>query len=182
MRNLISPARSGLPELYWQPTVNFNGRDAAISLIVVHDTEGGYNGAIATFTNSHSEVSAHIVLREDGLEATQMVAFESKAWHAVAFNSKSLGLEMAGFEKKGLQPQEWATEARIVAYLLHRFHIPPVWSHDGHASGFCRHLDLGKAGGGHCDPTMDVALWQRFVQQVTNAYDEANWPLTPWGK
>lgn len=180
---VLAEATCGLPRLLWQPSPNFNqGRTKLVSLIVVHDIEGSYASGINWFLNSHSEVSAHLTVREDGLEATQLVAFEDKAWHVANFNPESIGVEMGGFEARGFGPAEWAAEARIVAYLCHRFNIPAVWSKNGLTPGFCRHFDLGEAGGGHDDPTTDDGVWARFVTQVQQVAQGAEWPSTPWGK
>src|SRR5260370_18666180 len=166
-----------LPILKWLPTKNFSARTTKISLIVVHDTEGGYQGAIATFMNSHAKVSAHLVLKEDGSEATQMVGFHEKAWACCAFNSMSLNLEMAGFIAKGYSVGELNEAALIVAYLAHRYDVPLTWSRTGHTPGVCRHRDLGKAGGGHTDPC-DDSTWSKFMDLVESENHTAEWPST----
>lgn len=155
-----------LPKLHWIASPNFSKRTAPVDLIVVHDTEGGYTGAISWFSQKKSGVSAHFVLKEDGSEATQMVHLDDKAWHAVAFNSRSVGLEMAGFAKKGFASAEWEAAANIVAWLCKEFKIPVQWAKGGQGPGFCSHYDLGKAGGGHSDPTTDGSVWQSFVNDV----------------
>jgi N-acetyl-anhydromuramyl-L-alanine amidase AmpD len=172
-----------LPPLVWKRSPNQSVRDHGVKadLIVVHDTEGGYDGAVSWFANSHSEVSAHIVLREDGGEATQMVAYSRKAWHAADFNSRSIGLEMAGFAKKGYGKAEWAVAARVVAFLLHEHGLPARWAKKGTGHGFCRHYDLGKAGGGHNDPTTDDAVWGKFVRQVQAELKRGGF-RPEWGK
>ena len=80
-----------LPPLNWVESPNASARKpgVALDLIVVHDTEGGYQSALSWFSNRHSQVSAHIVLKEDGSEATQMVPYSNKAWHCSSFNSRS---------------------------------------------------------------------------------------------
>jgi N-acetyl-anhydromuramyl-L-alanine amidase AmpD len=173
-----------LPPLKWKPSPNFSERTRGlgIDLIVVHDTEGGYEGAVSWFANAHSQVSAHIVLKEDGSEATQMVAYSKKAWHCAAFNSSSIGLEMAGFAKKGYGEKEWAVAARIVAFLLHKHHLPAHWVRGPrYGSGFCRHYDLGQAGGGHHDPTTDDKVWEGFVRRVQAEYTRGGF-RKEWGR
>lgn len=168
-----------LPPLKRVASPNFSNRTVKVDLVVVHDCEGSYVGAIGWFAQSKSQVSAHLILREDGQEATQMVDFGAKAWHAVAFNSRSIGLELAGFAAKGFSVPEWQSAANIVAWLLHKFGIPARWAEHGNGPGFCSHWDLGVAGGGHTDPTRDVATWQAFANRVTMAYGQdapADWP------
>ncbi len=174
-----------LPKLHWIASPNFSKRTAPVDLIVVHDTEGGYTGAISWFSQKKSGVSAHFVLREDGAEATQMVHLDDKAWHAKAFNSRSIGIEMAGFASKGFAPAEWQAAANMVAWLLKEYKIPVRWTHDGSTSGFCSHYNLGVAGGGHKDPTTDTAKWQQFVQLVSAVPADQlppTWPFADVGR
>lgn len=171
-----------LPALKWAASPNFSHRlGSRVDLIVIHDTEGGYSGAVGWFANAHSGVSAHFVLKEDGSEATQMVAVADKAWHACAFNSRSIGLEMAGFAKAGYGEAEWTAAARVVAHLLHAHQIPVQWARHGVGPGFCSHFDLGQAGGGHCDPTTDSTVWASFVDRVEAEAKKADFPLS-WGR
>ncbi|HTJ56695.1 MAG TPA: peptidoglycan recognition family protein [Devosiaceae bacterium] len=173
-----------LPPLKQVASPNHSSRNgAAVRLIVVHDCEGSYGGSISWFSQKASQVSAHIVLREDGSEATQMVPFANKAWHAVAFNSASIGVEMAGYTAKGFAAPEWQAAANIIAFLLHKFDLPCRWAEGGAGQGFCSHFDLGKAGGGHSDPTTDPKIWAAFVARVEAAYAlpaPADWVATPF--
>lgn len=168
-----------LPTLRQIPSPNFSSRNGRkIDLLVAHDCEGNYAGSISWFANPKSMVSAHYVLKEDGTEATQMVDEANKAWHVVEFNSRAIGVEMAGYAAKGFAAPEWQSAANIFAYLLHRHSIPCQWSRDGLAPGFCSHYNLGAAGGGHRDPTTDPAIWAAFVDRVTAAYAQqapASW-------
>lgn len=169
-----------LPVLNQTPSPNYSSRGGArVRLIVVHDCEGSYDGSIAWFAQPKSQVSAHIVLSEDGARATQMVAWRNKAWHVCNFNPVSEGIEAAGYAAKGLAAPEWEALAAITAYRLHANGLPPTWSRDGSGEGFCQHLDLGRAGGGHHDITSDPAVWQSFCNMVEKA-SEQPMPET-WG-
>lgn len=170
-----------LPLLKHVPSPNFSSRDGIpISLIVIHDCEGGYEGSIGWFQNRHSQVSAHLVLKADGSECTQMVPFAQKAWHACnAGNYRGIGVEMEGFAAKGFADREWQAAANVTAWLLHRYGLPCRWARAGAGSGFCSHFDLGQAGGGHLDPTTDGVLWQKFVERVAAAYAQGFLP--DWG-
>ena len=125
----------------------------------MHGTAGGYEGAVSWLCNRDSEASAHLVLREDGGEATQLVPLHLKAWHARAYNARSLGVELAW--TKGRWPLgQLRVVARVVAWLLHEYNLPPRWARFGIGKGIVRHRDLGQLGGGHyrC-PTMTLARW-----------------------
>jgi len=96
-----------LPALKHVPSPNCSLRGgAAVRLFVVHDCEGSYAGSIGWFAQVRSQVSAHLVLRRDGLEATQCVPMDRKAWHACAANPYSDSLELEGFEKDGFSDAE----------------------------------------------------------------------------
>lgn len=175
-----------LPALKWRASPNCDKRHAlALDLIVIHDCQGGYEGSIQTFLGhggANGRVSAHLVLKEDGSEATQMVGFRKNAWHCRAFNSRSIGVEMAGFEEKGFSVAEWDAAAAIAAYLCHRFAIPVQWAQHGKGPGICRHLDLGAAGGGHVDPTKDPHVWGSYLDLVSHHARLGAWPAEPWGR
>jgi N-acetylmuramoyl-L-alanine amidase/Phage tail lysozyme len=165
-----------LPPLKWLPSPNFSDRSSRVDLIVVHDTEGSYSGAVSWFQKPESQVSAHYVLREDGGEATQMVALDKKAWACVAFNSRSVNIEMAGFAAKGYGSAEWDAMAEVAAFLLHFLQIPCRWAAGGVGPGFCSHFDLGAAGGGHTDPTTDAVVWESFVDLAKQEYAKGSPP------
>lgn len=152
-----------LPPITFISSPNHSNRTSKVGLIVLHDTEGGYDGAISWFRSKASQVSAHVVLREDGLAATQMVKYDDKAWHCSTFNSESIGLEMAGFSRLGYGVSQLRHAARIVAFFLHKYNLPARHVHPSGvgARGFTFHQDLGVLGGGHTDPgfSKKKTLW-----------------------
>jgi N-acetyl-anhydromuramyl-L-alanine amidase AmpD len=143
-------------------------------MVVVHDCEGNYAGSIAWFAQARSRVSAHLVLKDDGLEATQMVSWANKAWHACDFNPFSEGIEAAGFAAKGFAAPEWDALAALTAWRLHANGLPcQEASAANDWTGFTEHAKLGAAGGGHHDLTEDSQVWQAFVARVQKAYANA---------
>ena len=100
-----------------------------IRYIVIHDTEGTYAGALATFQNSASYASAHYLVRaSDGL-VTQLVPTKDEAWHAAnkTVNMHSIGIEHEGYAIKAgswYTPSQYQSSAALVKYLAARFHIP----------------------------------------------------------
>ena len=172
-----------LPTLKWAPSPNFSPRGARVDLVVVHDCEGSYASAVSWFGQKASQVSAHLVLKEDGSEATQCVDFGQKAWHACDFNSRSVGVEMGGVAARGFPDAEWDCAARVTAYLLRAYGLPATWAHGGAGPGFTSHFDLGAAGGGHSDPTRDAKVWAEFVARVQVTYAATTYdPTEPWGR
>ena len=166
-----------LPALLWRPSPNFSSRHGArIDLVVLHDCEGGYDGSIRWFEMSRSNVSAHYVVREDGSEATQMVDLADNAWHACAFNRRSVGVEMGGFANRGFGAHLLATTARMFAFLCHHLQIPVRHARAGVGPGIASHNDLGAAGGGHHDPSDDPSFMQRFVSLVDDEHRKGHFP------
>lgn len=168
----LDPPGVSLPPLKWQRSPNQSGRQGVVPyLIVVHRPAGSYQGSIAHLCNPASEASAHVIT-DSNREATQLVPWDRKAWHSATFNRPTYGVEVDDDAWNGHDPAAFYTAARIVAFLCKRTGIPPAWSRDPlHTPGVIRHLDLGAAGGGHSDPTTDVALWREFVARVKAEHD-----------
>ncbi|MGW3625911.1 N-acetylmuramoyl-L-alanine amidase [Streptomyces sp. NPDC000880] len=100
-----------------------------IRSIIIHDTEGSYDGSLATFKNPASYASAHYLIRaSDGL-VTQMVETKNEAWHAAnkTANMHSIGIEHEGYAIKAgswyTEPQ-YESSAALVKYLAAKFSIP----------------------------------------------------------
>lgn len=101
----------------------------AIRYIVIHDTEGSYDSAVATFGDPHRYASANYVIRSADGQVTQMVSTKDIAWHAGNYfvNQHAIGIEHEGVAIDGAT---WYTEAlyrasaRLVRYLANRFSIP----------------------------------------------------------
>lgn len=142
----------GLPELVWVPSPNHYFWGMRPRGIVVHETEGAYAGAVSWFAQPRSQVSAHLVLREDGGQATQCVPWRRPAWHAVNANDHTIGIELAGFTAEPNDPAQIARAARICGYFCRRYGIPTRQADAKGYGGICRHRDLGAYGGNHSDP------------------------------
>jgi hypothetical protein len=141
-----------------------------VRLVVSHRTQGAYAGAVSWLCEDRAQASAHVVLREDGAEATDLVPWGEKAWAVCAYNSISDSLEMAG-SGSSYELRQLRVAARIVAFRLHQRHLPARWARFGIGLGHCRHKDLGALGGGHVDPVMTPAQWRlyRFLVKLEAA-------------
>lgn len=170
-----------LPALTWRSSPNYSSRyGQRVRLIVIHDCEGSFGGSVSWFAMAVSQVSAHIVLSADGLQAIQMVAWANKAWHACNFNPFSEGVEAAGYSALGLGAAEWAALAAIVAFRLHVNGIPCQRANAANNwTGYCEHVELGVAGGGHHDITDDPSKQAAFDALVRAAFAQ-DMPAT-WG-
>lgn len=104
-----------------------NGNRGAkeIDLIVVHVAEGSYSGTISWFNTSYSDVSAHYVVGRKG-QVAQCVHNEDIAWHAGDWgvNTRSIGIEHAGYGDRPRTARQYRSSARLAAYLSKRFNIP----------------------------------------------------------
>lgn len=155
-----------LPPLEERRSPNYSSRHGErIRLLVWHETAGAYAGAVSWLCNPAAQASAHLVVREDGLEATQLVPLAQKAWHAAAFNPQSIGVEHANVLARGYSSErQLEVSARIFGWLCLHYSIPPRWSRDGQEPGVCRHRDLGQAGGGHLQCGPDLPGWLHFLE------------------
>jgi N-acetylmuramoyl-L-alanine amidase CwlA len=157
-----------LPPLVQRHSPNQSSRHGArVRLLVWHETAGAYAGSVAWLCNPAADASAHLVIREDGGEATQLVPLGVKAWHAAAYNDVSVGVEHANVTAKGYATErQLQVSARTFGWLCLHLGIPPRWARHGEGSGICRHLDLGVLGGGHTQCGPGLADWQRFLGMV----------------
>ncbi|HEX4811515.1 MAG TPA: N-acetylmuramoyl-L-alanine amidase [Nonomuraea sp.] len=103
-------------------------RDRDVDYIVIHDTEGTYQGIPAMIRNPRY-VSWHYTIRSRDGHVAQHVATNDIAWHAGNWdvNTRSIGIEHEGYLAKG---GTWYTEAmyrasaKLVRYLAGKHDIP----------------------------------------------------------
>jgi len=163
-----------LPKLAWQESPNQSARNLqkghAPYLIVIHRPVGSYHGSADFLCKPSTQASAHVLTEGNGTgvdEATQLVPWDRKAWSCMAFNSISYNLEIDDNAWDGTDRGALLTAQRIAAFICHKTGIPAVWSHrPTHDAGICRHYDLGRAGGGHTDPTTDPGEFASFISGV----------------
>jgi hypothetical protein len=148
-------APPGYPGATWFPAYSGNYDEANrgigdITNIVVHTTQGGFNGVISWFQDPDANVSAHYLVRsEDGFVA-QMVSEKNIAWHDRCFNTNTIGIEHEGFVE---DPELWYTEplyiesAKLASFLADKYGIEktrgPIVGHDT-APDCSTHTDPGE--------------------------------------
>lgn len=166
-----------------RPSPNRSSRHGhRIDLIVWHETAGSYAGSISWLCNPASQASAHLVVREDGNEATQLVRLSEKAWTQGAYNSAAVGVEHANMTAKGYATdRQLRVSARIFGWLCITLDVPPRWARGGHGRGVCMHRELGALGGGHtaCGPNDDG--WQRFLGYLAHEIERGDYRKT-WAR
>lgn len=155
-----------LAPLVWKRSPNFSSRHGQhVTHLTWHATVGHYGPSIAWLCDPRAEASAHLVLREDGGETTQLVKLAEKAWHAAAWNPFTVGVEHASLGRGFATQAQLEQSARLFAFLCHLYGIPPV--HGLHKpSGIVRHRDLGSVGGDHVDGPTDKVWFGEFLPAV----------------
>lgn len=160
-----------MPPVRQVPTPNYSATPIRHDLVICHRTEGGYAGAVAWLCDRRANASAHLVMKADGSEVSQLVPLQYKAWAQCAFNSAGVSLEIEGFTAQGMSADTMRSAALIVAWLCRAYSIPPTWAQGGQGRGVCQHHDLGAAGGGHVDCFgVGSDEWQTFMKSVDAAY------------
>lgn len=144
------PARTG----HWH-----TGRSRAIDRIVIHTTEGSYDGAISWFRSANNpyKTSAHYVVRDRDGHITQMVRERDTAYHVGEFNPRSIGIEHEGFAGRGgFSDAMYRASARLVRDICLRRGIPMTRTY------IVSHAELP---GTHWDPGPHWN-WTRFMDLV----------------
>lgn len=149
-------------------------RSQPIRLIVLHSTEShdypnsptDLEGVAGWFSNPASEVSAHVIVDDDGNSA-RCVNDADKAWHVYLFNSYALGIEQVGFAAQGKDAwreddDELHETARWIAHFSLKHEIPIRGAEVSGTgigqtpsvvlAGVTTHARLGHNGGDHGDP------------------------------
>jgi N-acetyl-anhydromuramyl-L-alanine amidase AmpD len=144
----------GYPGAAWVPASTSNYQTANRGLadidhIIIHDTEGSYDGTVSWFKNPAAQVSAHYLLRSTDGFVAQMVDEKNIAWHIKCLNTRTVGIEHEGF---AANPGKWYTEvmyaesAKLTAYLADKYSIQkahgPIEGH-GEAPDCSTHTDPG---------------------------------------
>ena len=181
-----------LPQLDWVPTQACESRDGedvvrvvchrwGVAYVSEREEAASYQGVQNYFSDPSHDASAHVVFPGSAVpgRAAQMVAWDQAAWAEAAYNRSSDDIESADAIWLGHDPQGLEVLARIVAMRLHVRKLPAVWSAE---RGFCRHADLGQAGGGHLScPTTDLTVWHQFVALVEHEHARGGF-RKEWGR
>jgi len=112
-----------------------------LNQIVIHDTEGSLASTLSAFmclganpnNSSCQQASAHYVIDLDG-KVYQVVRDQDISYHDGNFwsNMHSIGIEHVGYDATGYQwynSAQYLSSARLVAYLLKKYHLPLDRSH-----------------------------------------------------
>jgi N-acetyl-anhydromuramyl-L-alanine amidase AmpD len=100
---------------------------SAIHFIVIHVTEGPFDGTVAWLRDPRAHASANFVVDRNG-HVQELVPLHDIAWHAGnwAVNEHSIGIEDVGYtdDPAGFPPAEYRAAARLAAVVARRALIP----------------------------------------------------------
>lgn len=113
----------------WQPSPNFgSGRDGKpIQYIILHTTEGAYDGSVGWLRNAKSQASATYVVSADGQRVAQLVREADTSWAAgnLDYNQRGVNIEQEGYAAKGgFSDGLYQTVGALVGRIAQRHGIP----------------------------------------------------------
>ncbi|MFE5948236.1 N-acetylmuramoyl-L-alanine amidase [Streptomyces sp. NPDC056480] len=100
-----------------------------IRQIVIHDTEGSYEGSLKVLTDPNGGGSAHYLIRAQDGQVTQMLENKHLAWHAGNWthNMHAIGVEHEGYaikEGSWYTEQQYRSSAELVKFLANTYGVP----------------------------------------------------------
>lgn len=117
---------------------NQSGRDGeTIRMIVLHSTEGNFDGAVEWLCNKDAKASAHYVVGRNG-DIAKLVPLTKKAWHvrkSIQFggtevNKISVGIEIESYTGAYDYPEDQIKSlARLVHEICEEYEIRAIVAH-----------------------------------------------------
>lgn len=113
-----------MPEMVVVKSPNFwpKRQGHKVNGIVVHITDGTFDGTIAWFKNKQSQASAHYVINRDG-KIYEMVDPDDTAWHCGVVNGPTWKKY-----RKGVNPNLHTIGIEFVGGRNDRFSVEQYWS------------------------------------------------------
>ena len=112
------------PNVTFIESPNHSSRNGErIKRIILHcTTTRDLNSTISWFKNPSSKVSAHYVVARDGT-IIQMVRDGDKAWHALAANTDSIGIEHSASPTDGLTDAQTTASVHLIKWLMTEYKV-----------------------------------------------------------
>ncbi|SRR5260221_1443112 len=139
------------PGALWKPiNVNYSKGGNRPRLFIVHVMQGTLAGTDAWFHDPISTVSAHFGVGRNGT-VIQWVNTEDIAWHAVAANSRSIGVEHEGWSGEPLTHLQLEATAELFKWASRQYPAISDWlnTRPDTGSGLSWHGLGGQAWGNH---------------------------------
>ena len=128
------PVTPDFPGAIWFTTSCTNKCDVgrplgnpSVNKIVIHDTEGGWDGSVATLQNDSGK-SVHYIVDADGSRVGQFRPETDTTWHAgnYYYNETSVGIEHVGVasDPAGYSDGLYAKSEELVKSIRTRWNVP----------------------------------------------------------
>lgn len=98
----------------------------SVSMITIHDTEGGWNASVATLQNDPCK-SVHYIVDKDGSRVGQFIPESYTGWHAgnYWYNQHSVGIEHVGYVAvDDYQTPMYEKSADLAKTIASRYGLP----------------------------------------------------------
>ena len=123
-----------LPAIQWTPSPNFTaGRGGRKpDLIILHTTEGAFDGALSWLRRQGGDSSTHYLVSADGKRVAQLVKEQDTAWTAGnwTYNQRAVNIEQEGYAARGgFSDGLYQTVGQLVGEIAKRWGIPLDRSH-----------------------------------------------------
>ncbi|HWE27111.1 MAG TPA: peptidoglycan recognition family protein [Polyangia bacterium] len=100
---------------------------SVVDLIIIHDTEGGWDASVATLQNDAGK-SVHYIVDADGSRVGQFIPESYTGWHAGNYyvNQRSVGIEHVGFaaSASGYSDGLYEKSVALVKNIRTRWTVP----------------------------------------------------------
>jgi N-acetyl-anhydromuramyl-L-alanine amidase AmpD len=101
------------------------GRDGfKVNFVIVHDTEGGWDGSVATLQNDPGK-SVQYIIGTDG-RIGQFMSEADTGWHSGNgnYNRRSVGIEHVGYATRPFPTKQYEVSAKMVKHLAAKYTLP----------------------------------------------------------
>ncbi|MFT3771982.1 MAG: N-acetylmuramoyl-L-alanine amidase [Minicystis sp.] len=111
-----------------------------VTMIAIHDTEGGWDASVATLQNDPGK-SVHYIVDADGSRVGQFISESDTGWHVGNwfYNQHMVGIEHVGFASDDYQTAIYEASADLVRDIAARQGLGP----NGDGSGLDRSILVG---------------------------------------
>jgi hypothetical protein len=173
------------PGAEWRPiSVNYRSGGNTPTLQITHIMQGTLAGSDSWFRNPAAQVSAHFGIGRSG-EVIQWVDTSDTAWHAMAANDRSIGVEHEGDSGETLTAAQMEADAKLFAWATEHHDIPLSLAHAPSGSGLAYHALGAASWGGHlqCPGRPIIAQLPAILKLAQQIRQGGNVPaqnVRPW--
>jgi hypothetical protein len=138
------------PGAEWRPiSINYRSGGNIPTLMIMHVMQGTLAGSDSWFRDPRAQVSAHFGVGKGGT-VYQWVDTHDTAWHAMAANHRSIGVEHEGDTGEHLTAAQVEADEKLFAWATEHHAIPMSLAHSPEGSGLAYHALGSSSWGGTC--------------------------------